>query len=85
MVKKLNTPRKKYSHDIYRKTSHSERIDIIYQSSIHKAAIKSIATAKGMSYNSVRNIIKSFQASGRTNKKKYVHIKSKRNVKADKK
>ena len=59
----------------YKKISHAERISIIYTHLVHMHPLRHISRAKGVSFNSVRNIIEAYQVTGRTNKKNYKTVK----------
>jgi len=62
----------KYSHDIYKKITHSMRIHIIHQAVTLKRSIREIEAETGIQYTSVRNIILTYHRTGRTNKLTYL-------------
>mmetsp|Transcript_39520 Transcript_39520/g.60330 ORF Transcript_39520/g.60330 Transcript_39520/m.60330 type:complete len:166 (+) Transcript_39520:27-524(+) len=53
----------------YKKISHAQRINCVYLNKIHGALPPHITRMTGIRPNSVRNIIKAFEQTGRTNKK----------------
>ena len=55
----------------YKKISHGMRINIIYLKQVHERTVADISKIVDLKYNSVRNVVKAFETSGRTNKKKY--------------
>ena len=59
---------KVYYHDIYRKTSHADRIGLIYNYAIHNVSLKKLADKSVVSYNSIRNYVEAYKATGRTNR-----------------
>ena len=65
-------PRKKYSHDIYQKISHADRIKAIYLNQIHRIPAQELEDRVGIKYNTIRNIIRAYLATGRTNKKSFL-------------
>jgi len=70
----VNTKRKAYYHDIYKKMSHADRIHVIYSKLVHNLPIRQLVQDTGLCYNSIRNIIKAYKSSGRTNKKNFITI-----------
>ena len=59
----------------YQKISHAERINLIYENSIHRIPMRQLASRTGVNYNSIRNIVVAYKSSGRTNKKNSKTIK----------
>ena len=56
---------------VYKKITHKDRIDIIYNRKIHNMPLIDLSEKFEIKYNSVRNILNTFEASGRTCKKKH--------------
>ena len=61
--------RRNYKHDIYKKISHAERINILYLLHVHHLNMKKISDQIDVNYNSIRNIVETYRKTGRTNKK----------------
>ena len=55
----------------YKRISHSERIDLIYERIVHRASVRRMSKERGLAENTIRNILKAFSDSGRTNRKYY--------------
>jgi len=64
--------RKKYNHDIYKKISHAQRVQMIYDYKLHGKSIKQLVTETGIKYNTIRNIVLCYEETGRTNKKSFI-------------
>ena len=62
------TKKKTHHHEIYRKLSHSQRINFIYSHKVLKIPISRLSRDLGVSYSSIRNVIEAYKSSGRTNK-----------------
>ena len=65
-------PRKRYYHDIYKKITPLDRLNVIYNRQVHNMSLYDITSNYGIKYNTVRNIINTYINTGRTNKKRYV-------------
>ena len=63
--------RKVYYHDIYRKITPVDRLNVIYSRQVHNMSLYDITHQFGIKYNTVRNIINTYVNTGRTNKKRY--------------
>jgi len=53
---------------LFRHNSHHERIDILYLNQIHGKPLRQIACELRSSYTTIRNAVRAFKATGRTNK-----------------
>ena len=53
----------------YLKTSHADRINIIYLNQVHRMLPPDVAREQGLPINSVRNFIGAYLKHGRTNRK----------------
>jgi len=71
----MGTGRQAYEHDIYQKMSHAERIHVIYRKTVLKQTIQSLSEETRLCYNSIRNILRAYRNTGRTNKLSYKTIK----------
>ena len=56
---------------VYKKITHSDRIAIIYLRHVHNYSLHKLESSLNVKYNSIRNILKAYDESGRTNKKAY--------------
>ncbi len=55
----------------YDKISHAQRLQVLYLKLVHSLPLKEIQELSGLKYHSVRNILKVYKKSGRTNKKNF--------------
>ena len=55
----------------YKSISHSDRLNVIYNFQVHNLRKSTIATMLNIHYSSAQSIIRAFETTGRTNKKKY--------------
>ena len=60
------------SHSVYQMISHSDRLNVIYDSKVHNLRKGSISQRLGINYSSVQSILGAYEKTGRTNKKQYL-------------
>ena len=53
--------RRAYKHDIYKKIAHAERINLIYENTVHKTGLRRIARQIDFNYCSVRFIVEAYK------------------------
>ena len=55
----------------YKKTSHGERIDVIYKRLVLNVPVRHMSRERGLAENTIRNYLHAYKNGGRTNKKVY--------------
>jgi len=56
----------------YSKISHALRLSLIYDKEVHNVPVNQLAKAHNISPNTIWHIVKSYEATGRTNRKAYI-------------
>jgi len=61
------TKQRRKKRGAYDRISHAQRIQVIYLKTVHELPLKVIQDVVGIKYNTVRNLLRTFRKSGRTN------------------